>query len=144
MSTRRAVEVAKRILGPDHPKTADALNNLGLADYFLLCAMSKASRGSTPEHYFNSVRGESAQEKPKPATIPPVKQTLNADDGARIFKNDERSSQWPGATGIRAVEKGKPVPGWEYSAQAEGKTREGTVPGNQAPASQKKQRMSYR
>jgi tetratricopeptide (TPR) repeat protein/CHAT domain-containing protein len=25
----RAVEVAKRILGPDHPKTADALNNLG-------------------------------------------------------------------------------------------------------------------
>src|SRR5208282_2016197 len=44
----------------------------------------------------------------------------------------------------RAVEKGKPVPGWEYPAQAEGKTREGTVPGNQAPASQKKQRMSYR
>jgi hypothetical protein len=52
----------------------------------LPCAISKASRGSTPEHYFNSVRGESAQEKPKPATIPPVKQTLNADDGARILK----------------------------------------------------------
>jgi len=26
---KKAVEVAKRTLGPDHPKTADALNNLG-------------------------------------------------------------------------------------------------------------------